>query len=35
MYYHLYLIINDLNSIGLTKLGDANIMREINSGATT
>jgi hypothetical protein len=28
MHYHLNLIINELNSIRLTKLGDANIVSE-------
>jgi hypothetical protein len=31
MYSRLNLIVNELNSIGLTKLGDANIMRKIIS----
>jgi ABC-type multidrug transport system ATPase subunit len=31
MYSHLNLIINELNSIGLTKLGDADIVRKIIS----
>ena len=31
MYSRLNLIINELNSIGLTKLGDADIMRKIIS----
>ena len=31
MYSHLNLIINELNSLGLTKLGDADIVRKINS----
>ena len=28
MYSHLNIIINELNSIGLTKLGDSNILRK-------
>jgi hypothetical protein len=31
MYSHLNLIINELNSIGLTNLGDADIVRKIIS----
>jgi ABC-type multidrug transport system ATPase subunit len=31
MYSHLNLIINELNSIGINKLGDANIVRKIIS----
>jgi hypothetical protein len=31
MYYHLNLIINELNSIGINKLGDADIVRKIIS----
>jgi hypothetical protein len=31
MYCHLNLIINELNSIGINKLGDADIMRKIIS----
>ena len=31
MYSHFNLIINELNSIGLTKLGDADIVRKIIS----
>jgi hypothetical protein len=31
MYSHLNLIINELNSIGINKLGDADIMRKIIS----
>jgi hypothetical protein len=31
MYSHLNLIINKLNSMGLTKLGDSDIMRKIIS----
>jgi hypothetical protein len=31
MYSHLNLIINDLNCIGINKLGDTNIVRKIVS----
>jgi hypothetical protein len=31
MYYHLNIIINELNSIGINKLGDADIVRKIIS----
>jgi hypothetical protein len=31
MYFHLNLIVNELNSIGLNKLGDAEIVRKIIS----
>jgi dissimilatory sulfite reductase (desulfoviridin) alpha/beta subunit len=34
MYSRLNLIVNELNSIGLTKLGDANIMRKIICATT-
>jgi secreted trypsin-like serine protease len=29
MYFHLNLVINELNSIGINKLGDADIVRKI------
>jgi hypothetical protein len=35
MYSHLNLIINELNSIGINKLGDANIVRKIIPATTT
>jgi hypothetical protein len=31
MYSHLNLVINELNSIGINKLGDVNIVRKIIS----